>query len=871
MPRRTEPADQKLATLNQRSLIILRKLDAKCLFRRLGNTTAWRSFNNNAHRSMNTKARQRAKSVTSEPMSHLSRHERPSPRRYLMFASLAAMIWIVLTWGASTRYVAHREQTDLLEAETDIARGIDDVATGLRRNLAVYHGIPATIGRDQAIRDVLAALPANIIPSPLAREERQKRWQQQPALALLNHKLAASTTDIPAFSVIWVMNAAGDTLAASNADTPGSFVGTNYADRDYFKAAINGRHGNQFAVGRMTRVPGLFFSAPVLNGERVIGVVAVKIDLPFLAFWVNQTNAFITDPYGVIIMAQDKQLEMRALPGATVHGLTAAQRKGRYIIEHIPEVSVTPWGKPPHPTLKQLNGGKQPVLMRSLEIPSEGLTITVMKALPLSGGDLSNQAGLFAASASVGVLALILFTAAAFYIGNWQRVRRYHEAQAQVEYLATHDALTGLFSRAMIEQLVPQSIALAERTGRRLAVLFVDLDMFKSINDTMGHEVGDEVLREVALRLHGVVRAADAVIRQGGDEFLILLTDLESTDDAAHVARKLIDALSLPYLIREKKLKLSASVGIAIYPEDGDTVSALIRNADSALYHVKDTGRADFRFYHADMNADAMARLTLEGALRDALERKEFVLYYQPKCELAGEPTTEPTTRRIASCEALVRWQHPTEGLVPPARFIPVAEKIGLIVALDDWVLLEACRQMQEWRAQRGYDMTIAVNVSAVDFRKPGLVERVKNALQDSGLPPACLELELTESAIMDDAEAAVTTLAALKAMGVRLAIDDFGTGYSSLAYLKRFDADVLKIDREFVRDIDTDASDRAIASTIIQLAKAIDCLVVAEGVETEAHAALLGSMGCDLAQGFWLAKPLPADEFVAFVTRQNA
>ena len=788
--------------------------------------------------------------------------QEPSPRLHIAFAVVASILWSVFAWIGVAQYADHLQRAALNEAEKDLAETMTDISTGLRRNLAVYHGIPAAIGRDRAVHDALLAAPPPMV-GVASPQEKQSSWQGYPPYERLNRTLLSLTRDIPAFSAIWAMNAGGDCVAASNAGTRKSFVGVNYADRDYFKTAREGRQGAQFAVGRVTGVPGLFFSAPAMHDERFVGVIAVKIDLPFLATWVNQANAFITDPYGVIILAQDRSLEMHALPGATVHRLTPEQRSRRYREKEIAELSIRPWGDPPHATLKQLNNRNQPLLMAAQEIPGEVLTVNVMIPVPRIASLDADRAQWMLTLAGIGVFAIAVLSMSAYYVGNRRHARRYREQLAQIEYLATHDTLTGLFNRAMIEATITQSIALSARSGRRLAVLFVDLDRFKPINDSMGHEAGDYVLCEVAQRLRSGVRASDTIIRQGGDEFIVVLNDIESADDAARVARKLIDAVSCAYSVYETQLSLSASIGIAIYPQDGDTPSMLLRNADAALYHVKENGRADFHFYSSSMTTEALAQLSIDNDLHRALERHEFAVYYQPQFDLLSQ--------RIIGCEALLRWRHPSAGLMLPEAFIPTAEKNGLIVPLDEWVLHQACRQMQEWRQRLGYDMHVSVNIATADFRKPGLAGRVRRALSDSGLPPECLELELTEGAMMEKTERAAETLNALNGLGVRLAIDGFGAGYSSLAYLKRINTHTLKIDRACLPDIEQNENIQAIIGAIVRLAKNIQCEVLMEGVETETHAKLLNRLGCTLAQGFWLTEPLPVDEFVAFIAAQTS
>ncbi|MDP2031703.1 MAG: EAL domain-containing protein [Thiobacillus sp.] len=430
-----------------------------------------------------------------------------------------------------------------------------------------------------------------------------------------------------------------------------------------------------------------------------------------------------------------------------------------------------------------------------------------------------------------------------------------HKAATEhIQHLAHHDALTDLPNRTLLHERLTHAIYLAQRKNESFAVLFLDLDRFKHVNDSLGHQVGDRLLVEVAHRLQACARASDTLARIGGDEFVLVLADVAGANTTAHVVQKVFAVLQQPFLLEGRELTITPSIGISLFPDDGSNADELIRNADAAMYQAKEAGRSTFHFYTADMNARAMDLLALEAALRRALERDELVLFYQPKIELASG--------RMIGVEALIRWQHPEWGLVPPARFIPLAEETGLILPIGDWALREACRQTVAWRAQ-GRTLTMAVNLAARQFRQPDLVARVAAILAETGLEAAALELEITESAMMHNPQQVTETLIELKRIGVQIAIDDFGTGYSSLGYLKHFPIDVLKIDQTFIRDAPTHPHDAAIVRVIIDMARALNLQVVAEGVETAAHLDFVQNLGCDLAQGYHFAKPMPADELI--------
>ncbi|MBU1664295.1 MAG: EAL domain-containing protein, partial [Gammaproteobacteria bacterium] len=439
------------------------------------------------------------------------------------------------------------------------------------------------------------------------------------------------------------------------------------------------------------------------------------------------------------------------------------------------------------------------------------------------------------------------------YVALFTDISERKRNEEHIRHLAEHDSLTGLPNRALLQDRLLQAMARAERAGSRLALLYIDLDRFKLINDTLGHPVGDALLQEVAHRLQATVRVSDTVSRQGGDEFLVLLDEIESADDAARVAQKMLDLLAQPCWVAGHELTVTPSIGISLYPDDSTDMITLIKSADIAMYQVKEGGRNAYQFYTGDMNERASERLTLEHDLRRALERGEMLLHYQPKIELASG--------RIVGLEALLRWRHPRLGLVPPERFIAIAEDSGLIVPIGEGVLHEACRQSQAWRAAGLPAIAIAVNLSATQFRRAGLEDSLRDILAATGLPPRLLELELTESVVMNQADATVAILTRLHDMGVRLSIDDFGTGYSSLAYLKRFPIEKLKVDQSFMRDVAHDANDAAIVRAIIGLAHSLGLGVIAEGVETREQLDFLRSLGCEEAQGNYFSQPLSPSE----------
>jgi diguanylate cyclase (GGDEF)-like protein/PAS domain S-box-containing protein len=422
----------------------------------------------------------------------------------------------------------------------------------------------------------------------------------------------------------------------------------------------------------------------------------------------------------------------------------------------------------------------------------------------------------------------------------------------EMSHLAQHDALTDLPNRVVFNDRLTQAIALAERQGRQLAVMFVDLDHFKKINDSLGHDVGDKLLRSVAGRLKACVRRSDTISRLGGDEFVVLLSQVEHAEDAAISARKTLRALTAPHLIDGKSLDISVSIGVSTYPIDGQDAEGLMNRADNAMYEAKQRGRNNYQFFRHEMHAQLAERQSLEADLRCALGRNEFVLHYQPILNLQ--------TGQITGVEALIRWLHPVRGLIYPEKFVPVAEECGLIQGIGQWVLLEACKQARAWLDEGLGVVPVSVNVSATEFGAKDFLSRVRAALITTGVEPQNLELELTESVLMHNAEAAVVTLIKLKAMGVQVAIDDFGTGYSSFTYLRRFPTDALKLHQSFVQEIATDPRDAAIVSAMISIGRSLKQRIIAEGVETSAQLEFLRRQGCGEGQGYYFSRPVVAE-----------
>ncbi|OYV74640.1 MAG: hypothetical protein B7Z66_15765 [Chromatiales bacterium 21-64-14] len=446
-------------------------------------------------------------------------------------------------------------------------------------------------------------------------------------------------------------------------------------------------------------------------------------------------------------------------------------------------------------------------------------------------------------------------------IGALRDLTAQKATEEEILRMATHDSLTGLPNRNLLQDRIQQAVTFAQRRSGKVVVMFIDLDNFKTINDSLGHDMGDALLQAVASRISGCLRDQDTVGRQGGDEFIVVLGEIHKQGEASAVAKKILRAVSEPYLLHKRELHINASIGIAIYPDDGGHANSLLKNSDTAMYFAKESGRNNYQFFSAQMNADAAERLALETSLRYAIEQDQIVLQYQPVIALADG--------RIVATEALARWHHPQLGQIPPMKFISIAEDSGLIVPLGEHVLRLACRQLQEWRAQGIELPRMIVNLSPRQLRHRDIAARFARILEETGLDPTCLGLEITETVIMEDPDRSIGILQELKGTGIELSLDDFGTGYSSLSYLKRFPIDVLKIDQSFIRDITEDSDDASLVAAIIAMAHNIGVRVVAEGVETAQQLEFIRRHGCDEYQGYFHSRPSDADALLALLRAQ--
>ena len=895
-------------------------------------------------------------------------------KRSLRLVILLVLGWTGAVWLGSGNYYSRLSAEYYRQQSDAAATQIDHVAHHIEQNLQVLRGIPKVLSADPQVHAALHRFGTASQPSPLSTAERSQRWLSDPRLATSNQLLAVWAVNIGA-DVIWLMNAAGDCVSASNSATPGSFVGSNFADRDYFQLARRGQRDEQYAFGRVSSAPGLYFSAPVFAAGRFVGAVVLTRNIANLSVWTQQLTVFLTDANGVIILAGDKRWEYQAMPAARVHQFSAAEQLALYRKSNFDSLAVTAW--PDHanfPAAVQLDNSAEPWVLSSKTL--SGNAVTVHVAQPLDGllHHRTERLWLFFLLASAGGLLIIATSSvvvylresgvmqaelrvaatafesqqgmlitdaqqnilrvnrafseitgyqpnevigknprllqsgrhdAAFYTDMWDNLNQHglwqgeiwslrkngvtypewllitavkddagavshyvgtfaditarKQAEDEINHLAFYDPLTSLPNRRLLLDRLGQALASSARSGKQGALLFIDLDNFKDLNDNRGHHIGDLLLQQVGLRLSACTREGDTTARLGGDEFVVMLEDMsasasEAAAQARMVGEKILGALNQPYQLVGFSHRSTPSIGITLFSGHQTPIEELLKRADLAMYQAKAVGRNTLRFFDPEMQAVASARAALESDLREAVHKDQFLLYYQAQVDQDNRPF---------GAEVLLRWQHPRRGMVSPAEFIPLAEESGLILPLGHWVLETACRQLTVWaRDARLAHLTIAVNVSARQFRHPDFVDSVMAVLEHTGARPGRLKLELTESLLINDVEDIITKMVALQEIGVGFSLDDFGTGYSSLSYLKRLPLDQLKIDQGFVRDILTDPNDAAIAKMVIALAESMGLAVIAEGVEQQAQRDFLAQMGCHAYQGYLFGRPVPLAGF---------
>lgn len=783
---------------------------------------------------------------------------KPEQHRTLIVTLLLLVVWNLTVWY-SVDYLYLTDANELIDKESGIAQErANDLADSIGRNLNHLHGIPDLLSELLRVKSATAQFGTDSTPSSLPLAQRQQRWTEDPALNDLSIYLALAEKSLNA-DLIFVVNAAGDCIAASNWDKPGSPIGTNYSERDFFKKNQQNQRGMQYSVGKTTHVPGLYFSSPVFIDGKFMGAVVAKADVPNLSFLTKQLDAFVTDSNGVIILARDKPLEMMALPQAAIAGVSEQERLARYRVSTFATLDFHAWDDPRLPSLMRVQDETVPQVLVAKDIPEYGLQVFIeneMPAIPSLKQDYTWFSLLLEAFGSVLILGGV---ASLLYL------RSIKQSKELLWKRANFDALTGLPNREMLRDRLSQEMKKSERSGLPIAVLLLDLDQFKEVNDTLGHEMGNLLLCEAARRIVSCVRKSDTVARMGGDEFMILLPLLTDSNHVDIIAQKIIRRLAEVFNLNDEVVYISASIGITFYPTDTVLIDELMKNADQAMYAAKDAGRNRFSHFTASLQEAAQKRLRLTNDLHSALKENQFLVYFQPIVELA--------TGKVHKAEALIRWLHPIRGMVSPFDFIPLAEKTRLIIDIGAWVRQESIIWCRRWNDLTPGGFQISINKSPVEFMDEndgGSVQSFIDDFQGGSLQGKNFVFEITEGLLLNADQRINNKLNALRDAGIQVSIDDFGTGYSSLSYLKKFDIDYLKIDQSFVRNLQADSDDMALCEAIIVMAHKLGLKVIAEGVETELQRDLLRAVHCDYAQGYLYSRPIPPEDFEAWLKSNN-
>jgi diguanylate cyclase (GGDEF)-like protein len=764
-------------------------------------------------------------------------------------------LFLVVLWNISAGVLTERyyltESRKLIDQETSLAQlRAGDLADSITRNLNYLHGIPDLLSRSLLVKTAVLRFSKDATPSRVPEEDLRRLWTADPDLNDLSRYLAFAEKSLNA-DMIYVMDAAGDCIASSNWNTPENTIGTNFAERDYFKSNKNGQRGMQYAVGKHTHIAGLFFSTPIIIDGKFTGAVVAKANIPSLSFLLELFDAFVTDNNGVIILAHNKELEMHALPNAAITSIPVQDRFARYRRDSFPVLKIEPWEDPRFPLLMRFQDHHDPQVMGATQLPEYQLQLYVNRTIPALPS-LSQHSSWF--SFLIGALGSMLILVAGGSVLYLQSLR---QSKALLWKRANFDALTDLPNRDMFRDRLMQEIKKSDRTTLPLALLFIDLDQFKEVNDTLGHDMGDILLQEAAQRILHCVRESDTVARLGGDEFTVVLPQLADTSHSEDIAQKIIIRLAEPFHLKNEIVHISASLGITLYPSDATDIDNMMKNADQAMYVAKGNGRNRFSYFTASLQAAAQKRLRLTNDLRSALTDNQFRVYFQPIIELK--------TNHVHKAEALLRWLHPVRGMISPLDFIPLAEETRLIINIGTWVRKEAMTWCRRWNELGADGFQISVNKSPVEFMGEDAcnsVETFTTDLREQGLRGKNLTLEITEGLLLNSNPLINNKLMALRDAGIQVSIDDFGTGYSSLSYLKKFDIDYLKIDQSFVHNLERDTDNVALCEAIIVMAHKLGLKVIAEGVETEQQRDLLIRAGCDYAQGYLYSEPIPPEEF---------
>lgn len=611
------------------------------------------------------------------------------------------LLWNVGVWLLSDHFYLSKARA-LIRQETSLSQErADDLTDSIKRNLNYLHGIPDLFSELLRVKWAVSKFGTNTVPSPLSRQERIAKWTKDKSLMELNRYLDFSARSLRV-DMIYIVNAAGDAIAASNWDTPTNTIGLNLAERAYFKKNMLGQHGMQYAVGKTTRIPGLYFSTPVFIDGQFLGAAVAKADVPNLSFLIKQMNAFVVDDNGVVILARNKKLEMSSLPDAELNKLTQQEKSALYLREDFPVLKIEPWDDKNLPSLVKILDSQIPHLLVSKRIPEFNLTVYVdsdLEAIPALGRDYFWLTLLLGALGSV--LILIINGSIIYFLSI-------KNSKALLWKQANFDTLTGLPNRDLLRDRLTQEIRKADRSGFPVAVMLIDLDQFKEVNDTLGHDVGDLLLNDAAQRILKCLRKSDTVARLSGDEFIVLLPQLAQIFHVDDIAQKIVMSLSEPFHLRNEITHISASIGITLYPNDATSIEDLMKNADQAMYESKKNGRNRFSHFTQSLQDQAQKRMRLSKDLRNALPNNQLKVYFQPIVKLSNG--------KVHKAEALLRWIHPERGMVSPVDFIPLAEETKLILEIGTWVRKESAIWCKRWNEMCSEPFQISINKSPVEF-----------------------------------------------------------------------------------------------------------------------------------------------------------
>ena len=775
-------------------------------------------------------------------------------RRTVLITILLLIVWNISGWYVAERYYIAKAR-ELIEQETVLSQQrAGDLVDSIARNLNNLHGIPEFLTNLLRVRRAAERFGADALASTLTLEIQRQRWTTDPQLNELNQLLGIAEKKLGA-DMIYMLNASGDCIASSNWNTLQNPIGLNFAERDFFKKNKLGQSGMQYAVGKRTRIPGVFFSTPIIQNGKLIGAIVAKANVPNLSFLISQFDAFVTDNYGVVILARNKSLEMHAMPGATIRNVPEQQRLARYYRSDFPELKLEAWKDRRLPALIKFENEQPPHVISTKPLNAYGRQVYVMSEMTTIPALTQNHFWFTLLLNALGSMVILVIAGLVIHFKTIER------SKAQLWKRANFDVLTQLPNRDMFRDRLSQEIKKSDRTGQPLALMLIDLDQFKEVNDTLGHDMGDILLQEAARRILNCVRESDTVARLGGDEFTVVLSQLANASHAEDIAQKIIKRLSEPFTLNLEVAHISASLGITLYPVDALDIDSMMRNADQAMYVAKNNGRNRYSHFTASLQETAQKRLRLTNDLRTALAGQQFRLHFQPIVDLH--------TDRIHKAEALLRWQHPVRGMVSPAEFIPLAEETHLIVEIGVWIRREALIWCERWNNLNPDGFQISINKSPVEFMDDSDSDRVESfvkELSDHGLCGKNFVFEITEELLLNADSRINTKLMALRDAGIQVSIDDFGTGYSSLSYLKKLDIDYLKIDQSFVRNLERDSNDMALCEAIIVMAHKLGLKVIAEGVESLAQRDFLTRAGCDYGQGYLFSRPVPPEEFEAWL-----